>query len=135
MRHALMYQGSFEKNFANLSAGASTFRDHEDQERPSGAWPAGIDGLRLGYMEKSGRNFFVVRVQHENDDIVLREPVLIDPPRHLGYGPRLGPEPTVIHDEPALELFDAIMAANASQRAELQQIRNRLPARPHRQFK
>jgi len=130
-----MYQGSFEKNFDALQPGARSYRGADDQERESGAWPAQVDGLRIGYMEKSGKNFYAVRVQQGDADVVLRNPVHIDPPRHLGYGPRLGPEPTIVStDEPILELFDAIMAANAEQRTELQAIRNRLPARPHRKF-
>jgi hypothetical protein len=134
VQHALRYQGDFDRNFEGLRPGVETYRGSDDAEQRCAPWPTQADGLRLGYMEKSGKNFFVVSVHQGGDDVVLRNPVHIDPPRHLGYGPRLGAEPTVIHDEPALELFDAIMSANPEQRGELQAIRNRLPARPHRKF-
>lgn len=134
MRHALMYQGGFESNYANLQAGATSYRDRDDQIREIPAWPAEVDGARFGYMEKPGKNFFAVRVQHGSHDVVLQNPIVIDPPRHLGYGPRLGAEPTIIQDETALELMDDIMAANPAQREELQAIRNQLPARAYRKF-
>jgi hypothetical protein len=134
MRHALMYQGSFEKNYASLAPGARSFVGGDDKEHEIPAWPANVDGLRVGYMEKAGKRFVAVRVQQGDHDVVLRHDVVIDSARHLGFGPRLSAEPTVIQDETALVLLDDIMSANPEQRAELQAIRDALPGRKHRPF-
>lgn len=134
MRHGLMYHGSFERNFASLRPGATTFVGSDDAPHSLPPYPAEVDGMRVGYMEKAGKRFVAVRVADAQSDVVLRHEVAIDPPRHLGFGPRLSPEPTIIQDETALLLLDDIMAANPEQRAELQAIRDRLPGRTHRPF-
>lgn len=134
MRHALMYQGSFEKNYPSLAPGARSFVGGDDREHEIPAWPTNVDGLRVGYMEKAGKRFVAVRVQQGDHDVVLKHDVAIDAGRHLGFGPRLSAEPTVIQDETALVLLDDIMSANPEQRAELQAIRDALPGRKHRPF-
>jgi hypothetical protein len=54
---------------------------------------------------------------------VLRNEVLIEPGRHMGFGQRFSPEPTEIGDEVARSLIDDIIARNPEQRAELEPIR------------
>jgi hypothetical protein len=67
-----------------------------------------------------------VRVEYGESDVVLRNEVLIEPGRHMGYGQRFSPEPTEIGDEVARALLDDIIARNPDQRAELEPIRSEL---------
>jgi hypothetical protein len=83
-------------------------------------------------MEKAGKKFVAVRILDDEADIVLRHPVLLDPPRHMGYGKRFGAEPTLIEDETARALFEDIIECNPEQRTELIALRHRClhPTRP-----
>ena len=123
MRHALRYHGAFERNFEGLGPGARTFKGTEGGEHELPAWPPQADGIRVSYMEKAGKRFAAVRVEYEDTDVVLRNEVLIEPGRHMGYGQRFSPEPTEIGDEVARMLLDDIIAQNPDQRAELEPIR------------
>ena len=127
MPHALMYHGGFDRNFSALKPGATTFTGSDGSQRMLGDWPAECDGLRVGYMEKAGKNFFAVRVSDDDADVVLKHEVLIDIVRHLGYGRRFSAEPTSFTDETAKTLLDDMIAANAEQRLELMEIRGRMP--------
>jgi hypothetical protein len=51
--------------------------------------------------------------------------VLLDPPRHMGYGKRFSAEPTLVGDEAMRVLLDDAIARNPAQRAELTAIRDR----------
>jgi len=99
MQHGLMYQGSFEKNYSGLQPGASDFRGTDNVEHRIPEWPDDVNGVKIGYMEKSGKKFYAVRVQFEGHDIILKNPVLLDPMRHLG-NKRFAPEPTTIRLTP-----------------------------------
>lgn len=127
MQHALMYHGGFETNFARLTPGARTFLGSDGREHAIPEWPDEADGLRIGYMEKPGKKFFAVRVMSDDDDVVLRHELLIDPPTHMGYGKRFSPEPTIIEDDVVRRLLDDIIAKNPEQSAELLAIRGRMP--------
>ena len=96
MLHALMYHGGFETNFQRLKPGASSFLGSDGTERTLPDWPDTAEGLRVGYMEKAGKRFVAVRVRDDDDDIVLHNELLIDPPSHMGYGKRFSAEPTLI---------------------------------------
>jgi len=63
-------------------------------------------------------------VQHGKDDVVLKNELLLDPSRHMGYGKRFSPEPTVVDDEIMGTLLGDIMAKNPEQRNELAKIRS-----------
>jgi hypothetical protein len=91
MRHAYMYAGAFEANYSGLKPGAKSYTSTEGDERPL-VWPDKIDGVRVSYMERAAKKFYAVRVQHDEHDIVLENPVHIDPARHMNNR-RLGPEP------------------------------------------
>jgi hypothetical protein len=66
-----------------------------------------------------------VRVQQGNSDIVLENEVLLDPPTHMGYGKRFGPEPTVIDDDEIMaRLLADVMAKNPGQRNDLARVRS-----------
>ena len=127
MHHALMYHGGFDGNFPAVTPGATTFAGSDGSERVLGECPADCDGLRVGYMEKAGKNFFAVRVTDEDADVVLKHEVLIDITRHLGLGRRFSAEPTIFVDDTAKALLDDIITANPDQRAELLAIRARMP--------
>jgi hypothetical protein len=127
-----MYHGGFERNYPELRPGARTFRGSDGSERVLPDWPVEADGARVGYMEKAGKKFVAVRVLDDDADIVLRHELLLDPPRHMGFGKRFSAEPTVIEDETARVLLDDIIARNPEQRAELAALRDRcVPGHGH----
>jgi hypothetical protein len=119
MRHCLLYAGSFERNFPNLEPGATTFEGSDGESHTLPAVPSEVDGVRVSYMEKPGKKFCAVRVQSGKNDVVLKHEVLIDPPTHMGYGKRFGPEPTVVDDEAMAALLTDIMAKNPEQKMQL----------------
>jgi hypothetical protein len=119
MRHCLLYAGAFERNFPALRPGATTFEGSDGASHSLPAVPADVDGVRVSYMEKAGKKFYAVRVQSGNNDVVLQHDVLIDPPTHMGYGKRFGPEPTVVDDEAMAALLVDIMAKNPEQKMQL----------------
>jgi hypothetical protein len=125
MKHALMYQGSYEDNYPVLRPGAQTFRGTDGSERELPEWPDDVDGVRVGYMEKSGKRFVGVRLQFEEHDVVLQTPVVLDPIRHLGSR-RFSPEPTVITDDLASALLDDVIECNKEQTDELARLINRV---------
>ena len=124
MRHCLTYQGGFERNFSKLKPGATTFEGTDGTSHPVPATPPEVDGVCVAYMEKSGKKFAAVRVQRGKDDVVLNHELLLDPSRHMGYGKRFSPEPTIIDDEIMATLLGDIMAKNPEQRNELARIRS-----------
>jgi len=126
MRHALRYQGGFERNFSRLAPGASTFEGTDGNVHQVHAWPASADGLLFTFMEKAGKKFCVVRVQYESDDIVVANEVVLDPGRHTGFGKHLGPEPTSIEDDSvALALLEDVIKRNADAPGALLGVRAR----------
>jgi hypothetical protein len=125
MRHALMYHGAFELNYPAIVSGAQTYRATDGSVRPIPPWPGGTDGLRIGYLERQGKKFLATRLQFEQHDLVLRQPVPLDSLRHLG-GRRLSPTPTFISDDLASQLLDDAIAMNTDQEAELALLINRV---------
>jgi len=120
-----MYQGAFELNYTGLQPGHSTYKSTEGDERPLPAWPKKADGIRVGYMEKSGKKFFAVRVQFDDHDVVLENPVVIDPLRHMN-NQRFSAEPTVVNDDGASALLDDIIRDNPEKQPELAMMINRI---------
>ncbi len=125
MRHCLMYHGGFERNFPNLKPGTTTFQGTDGAEHTLPDAPEKCDGMRIFYMEKAGKKFAAVRVQHAKDDVVLENELLLDPARHMGYGKRFSAEPTEISDEFAAVLLEDMMQKNTKQRRALVQLRSR----------
>lgn len=119
MRHCLLYAGGYENNFSALKPGATTFQGSDGATHSLPEIPSDVDGVRVSYMEKPGKKFHAVRVQAGRNDIVLKNPVLIDPPSHMGHGKRFGAEPTVVDDEPMAVLLADIMAKNPDQKMEI----------------
>ena len=125
MRHALMYQGSYEQNHDDLKPGTHTFRSTDGSERKIPDWPKEVDGVRVGYMEKTGKKFVAVRVQFQDQEVILHSPVILDQTRHLGSR-RFSPEPTVIPDDLAEALLDDLIESNPDQSDELALLVNRV---------
>jgi hypothetical protein len=125
MRHALVYHGSFELNFDQLAPGTSTYTSTDGGRRQLETAPVNVDGLVVGYMERSGKKFSAVRLQFEDRDIVLGNPVVLEPMRHMGNR-RFSPKPVVINDDVASVLLDDIIAQNPAQQTELALLLNRV---------
>jgi hypothetical protein len=125
MRHALVYQGSLESNFSRLKPGNATYVATDGTERPLAIAPATVDGLIVGYMEKAGKKFSAVRIRFEDRDIVLANPVPLEPMRHMGNR-RFSARPVVIPDDVASTLLDDIIFLNPAQQTELALLLNRV---------
>ena len=125
MQHGYLYNGAFEANYPSLRPGSTTYRTTSGEERQLPDWPAEVDGVRAGYMERQGKRFFVVRLQFADDDIILANPVLIDRMRHLG-NQRLSPGPVIVDDACASSLLDDAIAANPTQQKELAMLISRM---------
>ena len=125
MRHAIRFEGGYERNFSALRQGGTDYEGEDGARHRIPAWPADAPGLRFGYMEQSGKRFVAVRVGYGEDEILLQHPVRLDPSRHLG-GKRFGAEPIAIADMPAGALLGDIIDANHEQQAELSALRDRV---------
>jgi len=120
-----MYQGAFELNYNELKPGKTTYRSTEGDERPLPPWPKKADGIRVGYMEKAGKKFYAVRIQFEDHDVVLENPVFIDPLRHMN-NQRFSAEPTVVADDEASAFLDDVIRDNPDKQPELAMMINRI---------
>jgi hypothetical protein len=125
MRHAIRYEGGYERNFTGLRPGATEFDGDDDQRHTMVAWPAAADGLRFGFLERQGKRYVAVRVQYGQTDIVVPHGVVIDQTRHLA-GRRLGPDPVPIGDEPASALLGDLIDANPDRKADLAAMRDQV---------
>jgi hypothetical protein len=125
MRHGYMYNGAFELNYSNLRPGTTTYKTTDGDERPLPEWPEKVDGVRVGYLEKSGKKFFAVRVQYVDHDIVLEHPVYLDPLRHMNNR-RFTPQPILVNDDEASALLDDIIRENPERQPELALLINKI---------
>lgn len=125
MRHALVYLGSFELNFERLAPGGISYVATDGKERAVEKVPLNVDGIVVGYMERAGKKFSAVRVQFEDRDIALGNPVPLDPMRHMGSR-RFSARPVVIQDAVASVLLDDVIAQNREQQTALALLLNRV---------
>ncbi|MBL8998273.1 MAG: hypothetical protein KJZ74_03620 [Gemmatimonadales bacterium] len=126
MRHAFVYHGALEKNHATLAPGATTFVGTDGTQAEIAPWPESAY-LRFGYMEKAGKKFCVVRAADAQGDVVVANELVLEPGRHMGYGVRLGPEPTLVEDDSViLTLLEDLIKKNADKADALMQMRDRL---------
>jgi hypothetical protein len=125
MRHAYMYNGAFELNYAGLKPKTSTYKSTDGGELPLPDWPPKIDGVRVGYMEKSGKKFFAVRIQYDDHDIVLENPVYIDPLRHMNNR-RFSAGAVVVNDDEASALLDDVIRDNPDKQTALAKMINQI---------
>ena len=125
MHHGYMYGGAFELNYEGLSAGSETYKSTSGESQPLKSWPDSVDGVRVWYMEKSGKKFYAVRLQFESHDIVLAHPVAIDPLRHMNNR-RFSAQPTLVRDDQMTTLLDDIIRENPETQPELAMLINRV---------
>ena len=125
MRHALVYHGAYELNYDRLERGTTTYTATDKSTRPLERVPESIDGVVVGYMERTGKKFAAVRLRFEDHDLILKNPIVLDPTRHMG-GRRFSPRPVVIQDDVASALLDDIIATNPDQQTELALMLNRV---------
>jgi hypothetical protein len=125
MHHAYMYNGAFEKNYSTLKPGAVSYVGTDGDTRPLPPWPDAIDGMRIGYMEKNGKKFFAVRLQYRDIDIVLENPLALDPLVHMGNR-RFSSDPTLVGDEEASQLLDDVIRENPDRQPELAMLINKI---------
>lgn len=129
MRHALMYVGSFERNFGNLTTASTSFVGSDGQPHAYPAWPSSANGLRISYMEKSGKKFVAVRVADSVSDVVLQNEMVMVPGEHFGFGVHLSGEPTSIEDDIAImKMLEDIIKKNMMLGTPLMEIRARFKA-------
>jgi hypothetical protein len=124
MRHAYKYSGSFETNYSDLAPGLTTYKTTDGKEAAI-EWPDKIDGIRVSYMEKAGKKFYAVRVQHDKHDVILENPVHLDPQRHMNNR-RLNADPLSVTDDEASALLDDIIRDNPEKQSELALMINRI---------
>ena len=125
MRHAIRYEGGYERNFSQLRPGTTDFEGDDGGRHGMAPWPRGADGLRFGFMERQGKRFVATRVQYGTTDVVLKHDVQIDLMRHLG-GHHLAGEPVRLDDTAASALLGDAIDANPEQRAELTAVRDQV---------
>jgi hypothetical protein len=121
----MRFEGGFERNFPGLTPETSDYEGGDGARHPLQRWPARADGLRFGFMEQQGKRFVAVRVGYGDAEVILQNPVRLDPDRHLG-GKRFAAEPMPLDDTPASALLGDILDANPKQRAELAALRERV---------
>lgn len=124
-----MYVGSFERNFPNLTSASTSFEGSDGNQHPYPAWPSSANGLRISYMEKSGKKFVAVRVTDGTDDVVLQNELVMVPGEHFGFGVHLSGEPTSVEDNIAImKLLEDIIKKNMGVSDDLMKIRARFKA-------
>ena len=124
MQHVMRYEGSYERNFGTLRSRGSEYAGEDGGRHVATPWPK-ADGVRFSFMEQPGKRFVAVRVQYDGQDVVLRNPVRLDPERHLG-GKRFSAQPVTLDDTAAGALFGDILESNGEQSRELRDIRSRV---------
>jgi hypothetical protein len=126
MRHAFVYHGALERNLPNLKPGATTFEGTDGAQHDLPKWPESAF-LRIGYMEKAGKKFCVVRVMDREVDVIVTNEVVIEQGRHVGFGTRFGPEPVLVEDDTVvLTLLEDLIKKNPDQASGLLMARDRL---------
>jgi hypothetical protein len=124
-----MYVGGFERNFPTLTTSTTAFQGSDGASHEYAPWPKSADGLRISYMEKSGKKFVAVRVADGENDVVLKNELVMVPGEHFGFGTRLSAEPTLVEDNIAImKLLEDIIKKNMSSGTELMNIRTRFKA-------
>ena len=125
MQHVIRYEGGYERNFGTLRSQGSEYEGDDGDRHVAQPWPKAVDGVRFSFMEQPGKRFVAVRVQFGNEDVVLKNPVRLDPERHLG-GKRFSAQPVTLDDGAAGALFGDILESNREQQKALKAIRARV---------
>lgn len=119
-----MYAGGFERNFPKLTTETTSFEGSDGKEHAYAPVPSSCDGLRIMFMEKTGKKFVAVRVADAMNDVVLKNELVLVPGEHFGFNVRLSGEPTLVEDNIAiLKLLEDIIKKNVDNSEELLSIR------------
>lgn len=120
MIHTILYFGHFDRNFRDLTAETSTYRDKDGNEKSAEEVSPKVDGFRFRYMECRGKEFVAVGV----GEVVLRAPVLLIPERHTdGKGFFSAPQ---FGDDSAMHLLVDMIVENHEKRDVLGRLLRRL---------
>jgi hypothetical protein len=125
MQHVMRFEGGFERNFEAMRSGVREYEGDDGVRHHPVPWPAEANGVRFGFMEQRGKRFLAVRLQYDEEDIVLGHPVRLDTVRHLG-GRRFSARPIPLADGPAGALFADIVDLNPELRDQLTALRDRV---------
>ncbi len=129
MRHCLMYVGGYERNFPALTSTTTSFEGSDGTPRAYAPWPEDIDGLRVCFMEKTGKKFLAVRIADGEADVVLQNAMILVPGEHFGFNERLSGAPTVHEDDhAALKMLEDMAKKNVHNADELLKMRARFKA-------
>jgi hypothetical protein len=120
-----MYNGSYELNYKDLRPGTTSYKTTEGDTRILPAWPADVDGVRVSYMERTGKKFYAVRLQYGGHDIVIENPVAIDPMRHMN-NKRFNSDPVYVGDDEASALLDDVIRDNPDKQGEVAEMINQI---------
>jgi hypothetical protein len=118
MHHAYRYAGAYELNYNDLKPGTTAYKTTEGETRDLRSWPEKVDGVRVSYMEKTGKKFYAVRAQFGPHDVVLENPVAIDPMRHMNNR-RFNPDPVIVTDDEASALLDDMIRDNPEKQGDI----------------
>lgn len=124
MLHGVMRQGGYEDNVRSLVPGGTTYLEG-GATLPLPPWPGEVDGIRFGVLERR-RRLLVCRVAFADLDVVLHQPLVLDPIRHLGGASRPGTLVALLDDEHAEMLLDDVLAANPGQTNAVALVVNRV---------
>lgn len=124
MLHGVMYQGSYDANMRGLVPGRHTLVE-EGVERELPPWPAAVDGIRFGALERR-RRLLILRLAYADLDVILHQPVVLDVVRHLGGGRPPGRDVALLSDELAETVLDDVLAANPAQTNAIALVVNRV---------
>ena len=105
--------------------GPPTLQADEGGRHPMPTWPADVNGVRFGFMERRGKRFVAVRAQYGDADVVLANVVPIDTSRHLN-GRRVSAEAITLSDGSAGALLGDMIEANPAQRPALVAVREQI---------
>lgn len=125
MKHSIGYLGRFERSFASLKPGVREYVREDGSLGKVDERPRDVDGVFFGYMECDGKRFVAVRAQYGEADVVVQNPVPLNPSRHTD-GKGFGPNPSRFGDESAERLLIDLIAANPAQAQELKRVAERL---------
>lgn len=106
MIHAIIYLGSLDINFGELTADADKYRDASGNQHVARKPSDAVNGIVFARMQR-GKQEYAVRAA----DVVLHEPVPLVPARHSdekGYGPN----PTQFGSASAQRLLADMAKAN-----------------------
>lgn len=124
MLHGLMRQGGYDANVRSLAPGATTYVEGSAIVALP-AWPPEVDGIRFGALERR-RRLLVCRLGFADLDLILHQPLVLDPIRHLAGASRPGEPVALLDDEHAERLLDDVLAANPGQTNAVALVVNRV---------